>query len=137
MGLKKIIIIALIAFLITAIVVGALLYLFVFRSTDSDQPLPTYEHNLGEFSTNLGNQRSFFNGEIVVETTDRDLLQVFEEKNVILRDRVIKTLISKTPDDVLTPDGQQNLRQELIDIVAEAVGSDDVTNVYFIDYIVQ
>ena len=73
----------------------------------------------------------------MVETTDRDLLQVFEEKNVILRDRVIKTLISKTPDDVLTPDGQQNLRQELIDIVAEAVGSDDVTNVYFIDYIVQ
>ncbi|RQD67764.1 MAG: flagellar basal body protein FliL [Tindallia sp. MSAO_Bac2] len=137
MELKKIIMIALVAFLITAIIVGGILYIFVFRSVDDDQPLPTYEHNLGEFSTNLGNQRSFFNGEIVVETTNRDLIQDFEEKNVVLRDRVIKTLISKTPEDVLTPDGQQDLRQELIDIVSEAVGSDEVTNVYFIDYIVQ
>lgn len=137
MELKKIVIISLIAFLITAILVGALLYLFVFRSTDNDQPLPTYEHNIGEFSTNLGNQRSFFNGEIVLETTNRNLIGVFEEKNAVLRDRVIKTLINKSPDDVLTPDGQQALRQELIEIISAAVDSDEVTNVYFIDYIVQ
>ncbi|SFH50091.1 flagellar FliL protein [Tindallia magadiensis] len=137
MELKKIIIIALVAFLITAIIVGGVLYLFVFRSPDADSPLPTYEYNLGEFSTNLGNQRSFFNGEIVIETTDSDLIAYFEEKNVVLRDRVIKTLISKTPDDVLTQDGQQELRQELINIISEVVESESITNVYFIDYIVQ
>ncbi|SDY91499.1 flagellar basal body-associated FliL family protein [Tindallia californiensis] len=137
MELKKIIIIALLAFLITAIIVGGILYLFVFRSTDADSPLPTYEYNLGEFSTNLGNQRSFFNGEIVIETTDSNMIEYFEEKNVVLRDRVIKTLISKTPDDVLTQDGQQELRQELINIISEVVESESITNVYFIDYIVQ
>lgn len=138
MNLKKIIIIALIAFLVTAIVVGGLLYLFVFRTaSEENKPLPTYEHNLGEFSTNLGTQRSFFKGEIVIETTDRNLLPEFERRNVVLRDRVIKTLLGKTAEDVLEPEGQHQLRQELIHVIGETVQSDEISNVYFIDYIVQ
>lgn len=138
MNLKKIIIISLVAFLVTAILVGGLLYLFVFR-TPSDQvaELKTYEYQLGEFSTNLGTQRSFFKGEIVVETTDEKLLSVMTDRNVVLRDRVIKTLIGKGAEDVLNPEGQQQLRQELIQVVSEVVKSDQITNVYFVDYIVQ
>ncbi len=138
MNLKKIIIISLIAFLVTAILVGGLLYLFVFRAPSDDEvELETYEYQLGEFSTNLGSQRSFFKGEIVVETTDEELLEVMTKRNVMLRDRVIKTLIGKGAEDVLNPEGQQQLRQELIQVVSEVVKSDQITNVYFVDYIVQ
>lgn len=138
MNLKKIIIISMVAFLVTAILVGGLLYLFVFRTTsDEVADLKTYEYQLGEFSTNLGTQRSFFKGEIVVETTDEELLSVMTERNVVLRDRVIKTLIGKGAEDVLNPEGQQQLRQELIQVVSEVVKSDQITNVYFVDYIVQ
>jgi len=138
MDLKRILMIALIAFLVTMIVVGGLLYFFVFRTAgEEDAKLPTYEYNLGEFSTNLGSQRSFFNGEIVIETTDSDLLDTFEEKNVVLRDGVIKTLIDKQPEDILKPEGQQELRQELIQMISEKVDSDQITNLYFVDYIVQ
>lgn len=138
MDLKKIIIISLVAFLVTAIVVGGLLYLFVFKAApDENTPLPTFEFPLGEFSTNLGSQRSFFKGEIVVETTDKNLIEVMSGKNVMLRDRVIKTLIGKRAEDVLDPDGQQVLRQELIQVISEVVQSDQITNVYFVDYIVQ
>jgi flagellar protein FliL len=138
MDLKKIIIISLIAFLVTAGIASGLLYVFVFRSaSDDEKPMQTYEYLLGSFSTNLGTQRSFFNGEIVIETTDKKLFESLDKKNAILRDRVIKTLIGKKAEDVLDPDGQQALRAELIMIVGETVQSDQITNVYFVDYIVQ
>lgn len=138
MNLKKIVIISLVAFLVTAILVGGLLFYFVFRTPpEGEVALRTYQHHLGVFSTNLGTQRSFFKGEIVLETTDATLLRVFADKNVILRDRVIKTLIGKKAADVLNPAGQQQLRYELIQVISEVVGSDQITNIYFVDYIVQ
>ncbi|MEN1759440.1 flagellar basal body-associated FliL family protein [Anoxynatronum sibiricum] len=138
MDMKKIIIISLVAFLVTAILVGSLLYIFVFR-TPSEKVVvtPTFEYQLGEFSTNLGSQRSFFRGSIVVETTDKKMLETLENNHIVLRDSVIKTLIGKRAEDVLDPEGQQLLRQELIQVISEVSQSDQISNVYFVEYIVQ
>lgn len=138
MDMKKILIISLVAFLVTAILVGALLYIFVFRTpSEKVVVLPTFEYQLGEFSTNLGSQRSFFKGSIVVETTDKKLLDTLEKNHIVLRDSVIKTLIGKRAEDVLDPEGQQMLRQELIQVISEVAQSDQISNVYFVEYIVQ
>ncbi|SMP47323.1 flagellar basal body-associated FliL family protein [Anoxynatronum buryatiense] len=138
MDMKKIIIISLVAFLVTAILVGSLLYIFVFRTpSEKVVVIPTFEYQLGEFSTNLGSQRSFFRGSIVVETTDKKLLDTLENNHIVLRDSVIKTLIGKRAEDVLDPEGQQLLRQELIQVISEVSQSDQISNVYFVEYIVQ
>lgn len=138
MGIKKTTMYILIGFVISGLVFGLMFYFM-----NSRQPVEvtvsykTYEYNLGEFSTNLGSTRSYFKGSIIIETTDEKLSVKFEEKNSQIRDSVISTLIGKKSEDILNPDGQVVLKDEIKSSISNIVNSDKITNVYFIDYIVQ
>lgn len=138
MDFKKILLYSIIGFLISGVFFGTILYFTVFKTPrEVTYTLQTYEFNIGNFSTNLSHQRNFFKGEIVIETTDKKVFENFEDKNTELRDQIIKTIIAKEPKDILNPEGQQALRQELIQVISEVMASDKITNLYFVDYIVQ
>ncbi|KAB3535874.1 flagellar basal body-associated FliL family protein [Alkaliphilus pronyensis] len=137
METKKIIIFGIIGFILSAIFFGSIFYFTVLRNNDNEENIKSYEFSLGEFTANLSNVRTFFKSTIVVETTNEKLLETFEEKNAEIRDQIIKTLITKTPDILLTEDGQENLRKEIKSIVARIVEADEITNIYFVDYIIQ
>ncbi|SDK45638.1 flagellar basal body-associated FliL family protein [Natronincola ferrireducens] len=138
MNFRKILLYSLIGFVLSGIFFGTILYFTVFRvPKEVSNYVETYKFHLGSFSTNLSHQRSFFKGEITVETTDKSLLKNLDEKNAELRDQIIKTIIGQKPEDILNPEGQQELRQELIRIISEVMASDKITNVYFTDYIIQ
>ncbi|NLM03877.1 MAG: flagellar basal body protein FliL [Clostridiales bacterium] len=138
MDFKKMILFALIGFLISGAFFGTILYFTVFKTPRQvTKPLPTYEYNIGSFSTNLGHQRNFFKGEIVIETINKNVYEEFAKKDTELKDQIIEVLIAKEPEDILNPEGQQKLKQELIERISEIMASDEITNLYFIDYIVQ
>lgn len=56
-----------------------------------------------------------------------------------IRDAVIRVLSSKKSEEVLTPEGKEALKEELVEALNEAVGFDEppITNVYFTEFIVQ
>ncbi|ABR48864.1 flagellar basal body-associated protein FliL [Alkaliphilus metalliredigens QYMF] len=138
MDTKKVIIYALIALVISAVVFGGVLYFTMFRTpSETPEEIKVYEYNLGGFTTNLSTVRSYFKGEIVIETTEKALLGVFVEKNAELRDQIIKVFIGKESVDILDPEGQQQLREELIRVISNVTKSDEITNLYFVDYIIQ
>ncbi|MCC5909805.1 MAG: flagellar basal body-associated FliL family protein [Clostridiaceae bacterium] len=138
MDIKKVILYVVLGVLLSGIFFGTIAYFAFFRTPNEiSNQVETYEFNIGSFSTNLSHQRSFFKGEIIIETTNRRLLKVLEEKNAELRDQIIKTLIGKNPEDILKPEGQQQLREELTQVISKVVDSHEITNIYFIDYIVQ
>ncbi|ABR46837.1 flagellar basal body-associated protein FliL [Alkaliphilus metalliredigens QYMF] len=138
METKKVIIYALIALVLSTVVFGGILYFTIFRTPDEmPAEVKVYEYNLGGFSTNLSTVRSYFKGEMVIETTEKALLSVFVEKNAELRDQIIKVFIGKESVDILDPDGQQQLREELIRVISNVTKSDKITNLYFVDYIIQ
>lgn len=138
MNLKKIIIFSIIGFILSGVFFGTILYFTVFRTPqEASNNMRVYEFEIGSFSTNLSNHKNFFKGEIVIETNDKRLLNKFEEKNAELRDQIIETIIAKKPDDLLSPEGQQALRQELIETISQVMTSDRITNIYFVDYIIQ
>lgn len=138
MDTKKIITYVLIGFIASALVFGVIFYFTNSRQTQQVAiTYKTYEYDMGEFSTNLGSPRSYFKGSIVIETTDETLLTKFVEKNVVLRDSIISTLIGKKAEDILPPEGQLELKNEIIKVVSNIMNSDKITNVYFVDYIIQ
>ncbi|MGV8146355.1 MAG: flagellar basal body-associated protein FliL [Alkaliphilus sp.] len=139
MGMKKIILFAVIGLVVIGIIVGAILFFTVFRDTDEEkaEEIETFEFQLGRFTTNLSDSRDFFRGDIVIETTNRDLLKEFETKNAELRDRIIKILITKEPNDILSAEGLQKLREEIIEAIADVMNTDEITNLFFTDYIIQ
>jgi len=61
------------------------------------------------------------------------------EKDAILRDAIIRVFVSKKAAEVLSGEGKDRLKEELVEAINEALGYDEapVTNVYFTEFIVQ
>ena len=138
MNLRKTALYIFIGFIVSGIIFGALFFFLSNRSkSEIAVSYKTYEYDLGEFSTNLGNTRNYFKGTIILETLDRELLKKLDKKDAEIRDNIIATLIGKKADEILQPDGQSELKNEILKVVADIVNSDKITNIYFIDYIIQ
>jgi len=136
--MKKIVTYSIIGFILSGVFFGSIFYFAFFKDRQpAVQAVKTYEYSLAPFSTNLSNVRSYFKGTIVLETTDKKLVPKFDEKLSQIRDSIIKILISKKPEDLLDKNGLQELRKEIIQAVNKVMDSSDITNVYFIDYIIQ
>lgn len=138
MNIKKTIIYISIGFLLSALFFGVFYY-FMNNNQHVNTPTThkTYEYDLGEFSTNLGNSRNYFKGSIVLEITDNNLKTNIEEKNAQIRDGIISILIEKNAEEMLDSTGQKNLKKEIIEKVSSIINSDSINNIYFYDYIVQ
>ncbi len=67
------------------------------------------------------------------------LPEFMAKREIQVKDTILKVLSSKKADDVLTPDGKERLKDELIEGLNEAVGLEEppLTAVYFTEFIIQ
>lgn len=67
-----------------------------------------------------------------------ELLQPeLEKKTAIIRDIIIRTLTSKTFEEVSTAKGKERLKDELVGKINEVLTDGFVKNIYFTDFVVQ
>ncbi|MCB0354819.1 MAG: flagellar basal body-associated FliL family protein [Bdellovibrionales bacterium] len=122
-----------------------------------DVSLATAE--LPEFVVNLSQNTSFLKTRLLVEydpdvvtsgkyATSRaasheaekmNLPGVLGEREPMIKDAVILVLAAKSPQELLTSDGKEALKEELVEAINDATGLDEeaVTNVYFLEFIIQ
>lgn len=64
---------------------------------------------------------------------------VMAKRQPMIKDAIIRILSSKKPEDVLTSDGKEKLKEELIEGINEAIGLDEepIVNIYFTEFMVQ
>lgn len=64
---------------------------------------------------------------------------VLGERTPMIRDAVIRVLASKHSQEVLTNEGKERLKEELIEAINDASGLDEgaVVNVYFLEFLIQ
>ena len=64
---------------------------------------------------------------------------ILGEREAQIRDAIIRIMSSKKAEEVLTKDGKEQLKQELIEAINEATGLDEpaITNIYFAEFVVQ
>ena len=64
---------------------------------------------------------------------------LMEGRKPMIRDAVIRVLAAKKTVEVLSPDGKESMKQELIEAINEALGLDEgpVVNVYYTEFIIQ
>lgn len=146
----KLLIVA-IAFVIIATVGSAFATYLMFRSNSSSQSAsdiaaastrkemgPTYA--VGEFILNLAstsNQQRFIRTEIVLETSDKKVVAELEKRQPQVRDLIITLIRSRTAEKLNNETGMELLRFEIMKNVNELVSKGEVTDVYFIDLIIQ
>lgn len=136
--MKKIIILIATGIILSILFLGGGYYfIFVREPSEKIEVLDTYEYDLGTYTSNLGDTRNFFQGHIIVEVTDEDLLDDIEDNIFKINDAIIGVIISKRPNDLLTPMGKNDLKNEIIEELKNILNTEHISDLYFADYIVQ
>ena len=86
---------------------------------------------------NLQVKGSFLKTTIQLEFAEPQLPPTVESDIPKVRDAVIRILSSKSSADILTAEGKEKLREEIKNSVNESLGAEDVTQVYFTEFIIQ
>ncbi len=141
MNNKKLAIISISFFLVSVIVFGMTIY-FVFLKAPSNaeskpKQVDTFKYDLGDFSTNIGSSGRYFKGKIVIETTDKKTPEVIEKNIEPIRDYILKLIISQDIKSMISEKGIENIKTNIKKQISQITGKDDISNVYFTDYIIQ
>ncbi|MCB9029459.1 MAG: flagellar basal body-associated FliL family protein [Deltaproteobacteria bacterium] len=163
-GGKKKLIIIVVAVLLLA---GGAAFMFLGggeeKVAEEDELIQEEKHltevvDLGSFIVNLSQNATFLKVKIMLEC-DGEILHgstaathgnaaavavskfpgVLGQLEARVKDNVIKVLSSKKAPEVLNADGKEELREELLDAINEAVETEEplVTELYFTEFIIQ
>lgn len=138
MTTKKVIMFSVIGFIVTALVLGGIF--FFVTSKDSEEKtvdVKTSIYSLGENYANLQESRRILKIKVDVEIADETLVQTFTDENSKIKNRILEIIGSKTEEDVLAVGGQANLRKELLKEIKKIIPSNDIIDIFFVEFIVQ
>ena len=107
------------------------------RNNDYANMGPIYP--LDQFIVNLlsENGSRFLKTKIDLEQSDELLTPELDKKKALLRDIIIRTLSSKTYEEVSTAKGKDRLKDEIVGKLNEVLSDGYIKNIYFTDFVVQ
>ena len=98
---------------------------------------PPFVFALEPFIVNLQIKGSFLKTTIQLQFSEPEEPPHLENDVPKIRDAVIRILTSKSAQEILSADGKEALREELKDALNEALGGEDITQVFFTEFIIQ
>ena len=150
-GGSSVLIIIIVAMLVLLLVVGGLVAFLLLGNDESHdasmaQPQRNNDYaNMGpiypldQFIVNLlsENGSRFLKTKIDLEQSDELLTPELDKKKALLRDIIIRTLSSKTYEEVSTAKGKDRLKDEIVGKLNEVLSDGYIKNIYFTDFVVQ
>ncbi len=107
------------------------------RNSDLMQIGPIYP--LDQFIVNLlsENGARFLKIKMDLELSGQELTAELDKKKSLIRDIVIRTLTSKTFQEVSTGKGKDKLKDELVDRINSVLADGSIRNIFFTEFVVQ
>ncbi|ADL13138.1 flagellar basal body-associated FliL family protein [Acetohalobium arabaticum] len=94
-------------------------------------------HKAGEFTVNLSDNRRYLRMNLVLEVSNKDVINKLETRNPQVRDAVISIVRTKKPQDINTQAGIKDLREQIRNELNKFIAEGKVTNVFFTQFVVQ
>ena len=131
-----IVIIVLLLSLIIGIVVG--MYFFPRNSgKEREVSVKTYTLTLDDLYCNIKDSKRILKIKIVLETISEVTYERLNEKQFLIRDEVKKIISNLTEEDLRGENGQTSLQETIKANIIEIFKDENITNVYFNDFIIQ
>jgi flagellar FliL protein len=95
---------------------------------------------LAEFTVNLQDpgMRRYLRTRLVLEHySERKLIKEIVSSDPIIRDAIIDVLSSKSVAEISSPEDTDRLRGELIEIINSILTQGEITNIFFVERIIQ
>lgn len=111
------------------------------RDVDRSTPElgPTYDAGL--LTVNLASEplgmAHYLRAQLVLEVKDSQALQLVEQRQVQVRDRIISVIRARSMEDLEGEEGLTRLRSSLVTALNEILPGEPVRNLYFVDLVVQ
>jgi len=138
MTIKKAIFFSLIGLLLGILVFGGIFFFTAFQKPASDKKEEKlYTYPIGELYANINESRRILKANITVETKNEKIHQELEKNKSKIINNVLELIRSKTEDELAGNTGQQQLRKEILEIIRSIVPKETITNVYFVEFIIQ
>ena len=99
--------------------------------------LPPAVLPLDTFIVNLQVKGSFLKTTLQLEFSEPELPHDLEHQTPKIRDAIIRVLSAKAAPEILSTEGKEKMREEVRHAVNEALKSEDVTQVYITEFIIQ
>ncbi len=123
-----------------AMVMGATFY-FATQQRGEQQtavkPMKTYTYSIGEMYANVKDSRKILKVNIEVETINEKLKETFDEKRPKMTNSILELLRNKTEEELSGEKGQKALRQQVLKSIKQVIPSDEIMDVFFVEFIVQ
>lgn len=138
MTVKKVLLFSLIGLVIAAIVIGGIMF-FVLRSKDNkaNKKIEYYQYTLSELYTNIKDSNRILKANITIEYTDENLQDILDKNKAKITNDILEYFRGKTFEELSGQNGQQNSRDGILSKVKEITTGDDISNVYFTEFIIQ
>jgi flagellar FliL protein len=107
------------------------------RSTDYLSIGPMYP--MSEFIVNLLSESGsrYLKVALDIELSSEELAPEMDKKKSLIRDIVIRSLSSKTFEEVSTMKGKDRLKDEIVSKINDILADGQVKNIFFTDFVVQ
>ncbi len=95
-------------------------------------PLDTFTVNLKSDSG-----RRYLKATLSLELEGKELAMELNDKNAVIRDRIIRILSSKTVEEISSPKGKLKVTSQIMDTLNMMVVDGKINGVYFTEFVVQ
>ncbi len=94
---------------------------------------------MDQFVVNLLSESGsrFLKVSLQIELGNEEMVAEMDKKKPAIRDIVIRTLSSKTFEEIGTSKGKERLKDELVEIINEILADGQVKNIFFTDFVIQ
>lgn len=138
MSTKKILLIAIICFIMLLLIIGAVFLLVSYRDNDAEnKTVPKYYYGIDEMYCNLKGSNKIIKIKMTIELTNEELIEELNKRNFSIKHEINTIMANKTEKDVEGKEGLLVLQSEITDKLAQVFSTKDIAKVYFEEIIIQ
>ncbi|NLV88032.1 MAG: flagellar basal body-associated FliL family protein [Tissierellia bacterium] len=137
MSKKNVIILILI--LLLALTLGIIAGIFIFSndSNPKEKQVKIYPLTLEEMYCNIKDSRRILKIKVTIETTNKETYEEMSQKQFLIRDEINKIVRNSTEEELEGKEGQVNLQNSIKKNLINLFNDENITNIYFDDFIIQ
>lgn len=137
MTTKKVLILSLVGFLVVTLIMAGIFFFLINKKQNTAKKIEYFEYSLGELYTNIKDSNRILKIDITIEYTNNKLKETLERKNAKIKNSILELLRNKTYEDLSGQSGQQKARHDILEIVKKDTNSEEISNIYFVEFIIQ
>ena len=126
--------------LLLIIIIGLVIGIFLFSKNPakkSTKIVKTFTTTLDDLYCNIKDSKKILKIRITIESTNEKTFNILEEKHFLIRDEANKIIRDLTEEDLHGEEGQTNLQIMIKEKLIVLFQDENISNIYFDDFIIQ